>query len=71
LSNLKSQTLISDSVQRIVLFDLPRELAKMDSDLVMERSKGKHSIYVIAVPEQTTAFWTEDGLELIENGELQ
>lgn len=71
LSNLKSQTLISDSVQRIVLFDLPRELAKMDSDLVMERSKGEHSIYVIAVPEQTTAFWTEDGLELIENGELQ
>jgi len=71
LSNLESQALISDSVQHIVLFDLPQELARVDSDLIMKRSKGEHSIYVIAVPEQTTAFWTEDGLELVKNREVQ
>jgi hypothetical protein len=70
-SDLKSQALIPDGVQRIVFFDLPRDLAKIDSGLIREHSRDGHSIYVITVPEQRTAFWTENGLELTEKGELQ
>lgn len=70
-SDLKSQALIPDGVQRIVFFDLPRDLAKIDSGLIREHSRNGHSIYVITVPEQRTAFWTENGLELTEKGELQ
>ncbi len=63
-SGIHTQTLIPETTRRVVLFDLPRELANVEPAALAARSRAGQSIFIITVDEGATALWTETGLSL-------
>jgi uncharacterized membrane protein len=64
LNGAEVSTVIPLSTQRIVFFDLPRDMLLVDQKLIQDRRDGDYVIHVVEIPEGYRTGWTTKGLSI-------